>query len=87
MRKLKRTCANLRWELSKEWEHAFTIQQKLEDVEEKNILITKEKLAELKTGLSTFMSCMNTNVEHYTSSEGKDSQVASKSPKERVVDG
>ncbi|CAN6544239.1 unnamed protein product [Malus baccata var. baccata] len=56
-------------------------------VEEKNILMTKEKLAELKTGLSTFMSCMNTNVEHHTSSEGKDSQVAFKFPKERVVDG
>ncbi|KAM1242936.1 hypothetical protein ACFX2G_035243 [Malus domestica] len=49
--------------------------------------MTKEKLAELKTGLSAFMSCMNTNVEHHTSFEGKDSQVASKSPKERVVDG
>ncbi|KAM1915613.1 hypothetical protein ACFX13_035440 [Malus domestica] len=84
---LKRTCANLRWVLSEEREHAFTIEQKLEDVEEKNILMTKEKLAELKTGLSTFMLCMNTNVEHHTSSEGKDSQVASMSPKERVVDG
>ncbi|KAM2008253.1 hypothetical protein EV1_003075 [Malus domestica] len=78
---LERTCADLRQELSEERECAFTIQQKLEDVEEKTISMAKEKLAELKTGVSTLRSCMNTNVEHHTSSEGKDSQVSSKSSK------
>ncbi|RXH88151.1 hypothetical protein DVH24_042222 [Malus domestica] len=78
---LERTCADLRQELSEERECVFTIQQKLEDVEEKTISMAKEKLAELKTGVSTLRSCMNTNVEHHTSSEGKDSQVSSKSSK------
>ncbi|KAB2602968.1 phragmoplast orienting kinesin 2-like [Pyrus ussuriensis x Pyrus communis] len=78
---LERTCADLRQELSEERECAFTIQQKLEDVEEKTILMAREKLAELKTGVSTLRSGMNTNVEHHTSSEGKDSQLSSKSSK------
>ncbi|XP_016650580.1 PREDICTED: LOW QUALITY PROTEIN: phragmoplast orienting kinesin 2 [Prunus mume] len=77
----ERTCTNLRQELSEERQRACTIEQKLEDVEEKNILMTKEKLAELKTGVSTLRSCMNTHAEHHTSSEMKNSQVSCKTSK------
>ncbi|CAL2278907.1 unnamed protein product [Prunus armeniaca] len=77
----ERTCTNLRQELSEERQRACTIEQKLEDVEEKNILMTKEKLAELKTGVSTLRSCMNTHAEHHSSSEMKNSQVSCKTSK------
>lgn len=77
----ERTCTNLRQELSEERQRTCTIEQKLEDVEEKNILMTKEKLAELKTGVSTLRSCMNTHAEHQTSSEMKNSQVSCKTSK------
>ncbi|XP_062020518.1 kinesin-like protein KIN-12D [Rosa rugosa] len=73
----ERTCDNLRKELFEEQERACTMEQKLEDIEEQNISKTKEKLAELKTGVSTLRSCMNSHAEHHTSCE-KDSQVVFK---------
>lgn len=76
---LERTCDNLRKELFEEQERACNMEQRLEDIEEKNILTTKEKLAELKTGVSTLRSCMNPHAEHHTSCEKKSSQVVWKS--------
>ncbi|XP_050363080.1 kinesin-like protein KIN-12D [Argentina anserina] len=62
----KRTCDNLRKELFEEQERACSMEHKLEDIEEENILKTKEKLAELKTGVTTLRSCMNPHPEHHT---------------------
>ncbi|XP_004292458.1 PREDICTED: uncharacterized protein LOC101313387 [Fragaria vesca subsp. vesca] len=62
-----KTCENLRKELVEEQERACTIEQKLEDIEEENILKTKEKLAELQTGVSTLRSCMDPHMEHHRS--------------------
>ena len=52
------SCSNLKGKLSEEQIRASVLEQKLEDIEEKEILATQEKLAELQSGVSTLMSCM-----------------------------
>lgn len=67
-------CDDLRQKLSKEQEHACAMKQKLEDVDQKNILMAKDKLAELKVGVSNLRTCMSTYVQHYSSPEKNNSQ-------------
>lgn len=64
--KLEGICVSLRQKLSKEQELAY--------VEEKNILMAREKLAELRTGVSSLKSCMSTYVEYYRSPEKNSSE-------------
>ncbi|XP_048337159.2 kinesin-like protein KIN-12D isoform X1 [Ziziphus jujuba] len=72
--KLEGICVDLRQKLSKEQEHAYARKQMLEDVKEKNILMAREKLAELRTGVSSLKSCMSTYVECYRSPEKNSSE-------------
>lgn len=53
------SCGKLKVKLSEEKKRASVLEQKLEDIEEKEILTTQEKLAELQSGVSTLMSCMD----------------------------
>lgn len=61
--------ADLKQKLSEEQKRAYAMTEKLKDVEEKNILEAKEKVAELKSGVSSLKSCMGTHVEQYRSPE------------------
>ncbi|KAF3435686.1 hypothetical protein FNV43_RR22777 [Rhamnella rubrinervis] len=67
-------CDDLRQKLSKEQEHACALKQKLEDVDQENILMAKDKLTELKVGVSNLRTCMSTYVEHYSSPEKNNSE-------------
>ncbi|KAL5855677.1 hypothetical protein ACOSQ4_005479 [Xanthoceras sorbifolium] len=55
---LEETCAELGKQLSEEKQRANAMEQKLEDIEENDILKTREKLSELKAGVSTLRSCV-----------------------------
>ncbi|KAL5562494.1 hypothetical protein UlMin_032241 [Ulmus minor] len=66
--------ADLRQKLSDEQERACAITEKLEYVEGENILVAREKLAELQSGVSTLRSCMDTYAEHHRSLEGNNSE-------------
>ena len=61
----KEICADLREKLSDEQERTCAIEEKLQDVEEQCISTAKEKLAELKTGVTSLISCMSTVAEQY----------------------
>lgn len=71
--------ADLREKLLEEREHASAVEEKLNDVEEKNISEAQEKLAELKTGVSSLKSCMATHMERLRSPERDSSQEDRKS--------
>ncbi|KAK0582663.1 hypothetical protein LWI29_028296 [Acer saccharum] len=55
---LEETCAQLGKKLSEEEQRANAIEQKLEDIEDNDILKTREKLSELKAGVSSLRSCV-----------------------------
>ncbi|KAI9181658.1 hypothetical protein LWI28_017227 [Acer negundo] len=55
---LEETCAQLGKKLSEEEQRANAIEQKLEDIEDNDLLKTREKLSELKAGVSTLRSCV-----------------------------
>ncbi|KAG6777782.1 hypothetical protein POTOM_017615 [Populus tomentosa] len=71
---LKETCAQLQQRLSEEEKHACAMEEKLEEIEESDILNTREKLAELKTGVSSIRSCMATHGKHDRSPEMNERQ-------------
>lgn len=52
------SCSKLKAKLSEEQNRSSVLEQKLEDIEEKEVLATQEKLAELQSGVSTLMSSM-----------------------------
>lgn len=64
----------VREQLSEEQERSCAMEQKLKAIEENDISMTREKLAELKSGVSTLRSCMSTYVEHCGSPARDDSQ-------------
>ncbi|XP_022148525.1 kinesin-like protein KIN-12D isoform X2 [Momordica charantia] len=64
------TCATLGKQLTEEREYHSSMQVKLDEFENDKIL-TIEKLAELKTGVSTLRSCMSSNMEEHANSEGQ----------------
>ncbi|XP_062092244.1 kinesin-like protein KIN-12D [Humulus lupulus] len=66
---LKEISSDLKQKLSEEQKRTYAMTEKLKDVEENNILVAKEKLAELKYGVSSLKSCMGTHVEQYKSLE------------------
>jgi kinesin family protein 15 len=70
----KGSCAKLREKLSEVQERSCAMEQKLKVIQENDILMTREKLAELKSGVSTLKSCMSTYVEHCGSPARNDSQ-------------
>ncbi|KAK2657717.1 hypothetical protein Ddye_010769 [Dipteronia dyeriana] len=55
---LEETCDQLGKKISEEEQRANVIEQKLEDTEDNDILKTREKLSELKAGVSTLRSCV-----------------------------
>ncbi|XP_035540732.1 kinesin-like protein KIN-12D isoform X2 [Juglans regia] len=71
---LEGTCGKLREKISEEQERSCGMEQKLKTIEEIDILMTKEKLAELQSGVSTLKSCMSSYGEHCGSPARKDSQ-------------
>ncbi|KAF4366869.1 hypothetical protein F8388_013934 [Cannabis sativa] len=64
---LREISSDLKQKLSDEQKRNYSMTEKLKDVEENNILVAKEKLAELKYGVSSLKSCMGTHVEQYKS--------------------
>ncbi|XP_023879431.2 kinesin-like protein KIN-12D [Quercus suber] len=72
-------CAKLLEKLSEEQEHSCAMEQKIKAIQENDILMTREKLAELKSGVSTLQSCMSTYVENCGSPARNDSQEVSTS--------
>ncbi|XP_052194542.1 kinesin-like protein KIN-12D [Diospyros lotus] len=52
-------CGKLRMQLSIEREHACAMEQKLEEIQENDILKASEKLSELRSGVSTLKLSMN----------------------------
>ncbi|PON49199.1 Kinesin-like protein [Parasponia andersonii] len=66
--------ADLKKKLSEEQNRAYAMTEKLKDLEENNILVAKEKLAELKSGVSSLKSCMGTNVELHKNLERNNSR-------------
>lgn len=71
---LKETCAQLQQRLSEEEKHARAMEEKLEEIEESDILNTREKLVELKTGVSSIRSCMATHGKYDRSPEMNERQ-------------
>jgi kinesin family protein 15 len=71
---LEGSFTKLREQLSEEQKRSCAMEQKLKAFEENEILMTREKLAELKSGVSTLRSCMSTYVEHCGSPARDDSQ-------------
>ncbi|KAK6916496.1 Kinesin motor domain [Dillenia turbinata] len=63
-------CGELKVKLSDEQKHVDALKQKNKATERNNILCAKEKLEELKIGISTLSSCVD-EVEHYEGSQGK----------------
>ncbi|CAI9769118.1 unnamed protein product [Fraxinus pennsylvanica] len=59
LKSLEECCARLKLQLSEEQIHAKILWTKLEETEENNILEAREKLGELKSGVSTLKFCMN----------------------------
>lgn len=72
-------CAKLLEKLSEEQERSCAMEQKIKAIQENDILVTREKLAELKSGVSTLQSCMSTYVENCGSPARNDSQEVSTS--------
>ncbi|XP_057992919.1 kinesin-like protein KIN-12D isoform X2 [Hevea brasiliensis] len=72
---LKDTCAQLQRRLLEEEKRANFMEQKLEE-EENDILKTREKLTELKTGVSSLMSCMSISLKHDRSAKMNETNVA-----------
>ncbi|KAK9286730.1 hypothetical protein L1049_015133 [Liquidambar formosana] len=72
-------CGKLRLKLAEEQKRAFAMEQQLEDIEEYDILKTREKLAELKTGVSMLRSCMSMRVEQVGSPDKENTPVVSMS--------
>ncbi|GFY89976.1 phragmoplast orienting kinesin 2 [Actinidia rufa] len=66
------SCSELRWQLCMEQKRACTMEQKLEKIQERDILTTSEKLTELKSGVSTLRSCMHEYAEQMASPEKDD---------------
>lgn len=68
---LEATCEELRSKLLDEEKNASAMEQKLEEIEETGISAMKEKLSELKGGVSGLRSCINMSQEHekYTEAE------------------
>lgn len=71
---LEETCGDLERKLSEEKQHVCAMEQKLEHIEENDIFTTREKLSELKAGVSTLKSCMNLSLKHDQSAEMNNSQ-------------
>ncbi|XP_065855642.1 LOW QUALITY PROTEIN: kinesin-like protein KIN-12D [Euphorbia lathyris] len=69
---LKEMHAELQQKLFQEEKRANDMEQKLADLEESDILRTREKLTELKTGVSSLRSCMIISSKHENSSEVND---------------
>ncbi|XP_038901859.1 kinesin-like protein KIN-12D [Benincasa hispida] len=68
------TCATLGKQLTEEQEYHHSMQVKLDEFENDKIL-TIEKLAELKTGVSTLRSCMSSNMgEQHINNEERESK-------------
>ncbi|KAL2457752.1 Phragmoplast orienting kinesin 2 [Forsythia ovata] len=59
LQSLEECCARLKLQLSDEQMHAKALWRNLEETEENNILEAREKLVELKSGVSTLKLCMN----------------------------
>lgn len=70
----KLNCLELRQKLSGEEERAWAMKEKLENFEERSILNTREKLVELKTGVSTLRSCTSAYAENSRSPDRNKSQ-------------
>ncbi|CAA7052987.1 unnamed protein product [Microthlaspi erraticum] len=68
---LEATCDEFRSKLLEEQKNASAMEQKLEEIEEISISAMKEKLSELKGGVSGLRSCINMCQEHdkYTEAE------------------
>ncbi|XP_059645790.1 kinesin-like protein KIN-12F, partial [Cornus florida] len=65
----------LKLQLLEEQKRACAMEQKLQEIEENDILKTREKLTELKSGVSTLRSCMDEYVEQVGSSENDNTSV------------
>lgn len=61
---LKETCDGHVQKLPKEEQSACDIEKKLEDLEEDDLLKTREKITKLKAGVSTLRSCMDLYLEN-----------------------
>ncbi|KAM4098807.1 hypothetical protein ACJW30_07G107100, partial [Castanea mollissima] len=72
-------CAKLLEKLSEEQERSCDMEKQIKAIQENDILMTREKLAELKSGVSTLQSCMSMYVENCGSPARNDSQEASTS--------
>ncbi|OVA15456.1 Kinesin [Macleaya cordata] len=60
------SCINLRMKLSEEQERVHAMERKLDEVENEDILKTRQKLDEFKLGVSSLNSCIN----EYTEEDG-----------------
>lgn len=69
------SCVKLRLMLSQEQERACAMKLKLEDIEEQDIVNTRQDLAELKAGVSTLRSCMNMSVEQVGRSQKENTAI------------
>ncbi|KAJ7967416.1 Kinesin [Quillaja saponaria] len=64
LEELQGTCDTLRKRLSEEQEHSRAMEQRLEDIEENDILKAREKLATLQDGVTRIRSFMTSSVDH-----------------------
>ncbi|XP_057966007.1 kinesin-like protein KIN-12F [Malania oleifera] len=69
---LEENCGKLRQQLLEEQKRVCAMEQKLEAIEENDVLKTREKLVELKTEISSLLSCMSKRVEVVGSTEKRD---------------
>ncbi|GAV81504.1 Kinesin domain-containing protein/Kinesin-relat_1 domain-containing protein [Cephalotus follicularis] len=64
LKELEKSCTELEQKLYEEELRAFFMERKLDEIEENDIMNTRKKLSELKTGVSTLRSCMNMSPEN-----------------------
>lgn len=76
MAELKGTCAELQQRLSEEEKRASALEEMLGGIQENDILKTREKVTELKTGVASLRSCMSSHVEHNAIPEMNETQRA-----------
>ncbi|VVA94014.1 unnamed protein product [Arabis nemorensis] len=73
VRDLEATCKEFKGKLLEEEKNASAMERKLEEIEETGISAMKEKLSELKGGVSGLRSCINMCQEHDKDTEAENS--------------
>ncbi|XP_030523084.1 kinesin-like protein KIN-12D isoform X2 [Rhodamnia argentea] len=81
---VENACTVLRKERLEEQQHLFVMERKLERREESDIMKARDKLDELKTGVSMLRSCMSDYLEHDESPQGTDEQLLYASSSKKV---